>query len=391
MQYDFVLAGGGMAGLSLACALVTGPYPNASILIVDPETKGENDRTWSFWTNNEVPFTTIPDPNEIISASWPQCRVVSHGWDRTIDMGEYRYCMIRGADFYDKVLSILESAPGVVFERAMVESIRDEDDGAVIVTDRGERSGRWVFDSRFDPAEYERRSGPHHYLKQHFTGWTIETSRPVFDPATASLFDFRTPQHGEMRFIYVLPFSPSRALVEYTLFSAEVLEREEYAQAIERYLSDVLEVEPAEYRVIDRESGLIPMTDEPVERREGRHVLAIGTRGGTVKPSTGYAFYRTQCDTAAIVDSLVRTGHPFDIPRPSRMRALDTMLLQVMYRQGELSERVFTDLFRKNPLDRLLRFLDERTTLPETLAVMASVPLFPFIRALVRTQILGKV
>ena len=389
-EYDFIMAGGGMAGLSLAHELVTGPYPNASILLVDPETKGENDRTWSFWTGDQDPLPTLGGGASIVSQAWSQLRFASHEWEHTFDMGDYRYCMVRGADFYDQVLATLEDARGVTFQRSVVQEIRNHEEYADVVTDAGTFRGRWVFDSRFDPAEYEQRTGPHHYLKQHFVGWTIETPGAAFDPEVLTLFDFRTPQHAQMRFIYILPFSPTRALVEYTLFSAELLEREEYTRAIEAYLRDVYGL--TDYRVVERENGVIPMTDEPAPRVEGARTLAVGTRGGRVKASTGYAFRRTQLDTAAIVESLVQHGHPFDLPEaPGRFRALDTMLLQVMYRRGELSEKVFTYLFRRNPLSRMLRFLDEEVSVPEMLAVMATVPLGPFLRAFWRTQILGKV
>lgn len=387
-DYDFIMAGGGMAGLSLAYALVTGPFPDASILLVDPEKKGENDRTWCYWSREAERF------DGIVAHSWPRLRFATDGWINDFDLGEYRYSMVRGSDFYDTVLDVLEERPGVEFERGRVLGIEDADGAAEVRTETRTVRGRWVFDSRFEPEEYERRSeeraGSHHYLKQHFVGWTIETSRPVFDTDTATLFDFRTPQHGEMRFVYVLPFSERRALVEYTLFSADLLETEEYTRAIEAYLADVLGVR--DYRVVEREQGVIPMTDEPVERREGERTLAIGTRGGRVKASTGYAFRSTQRDASAIVDSLARRGHPFDLPRtPPRFRALDTTLLQVMYRRGELSEPAFTSMFRKNPIDRMLRFLDEEVSLAETIAIMTTVPIGPFLAAFAKTQLLGKV
>jgi lycopene beta-cyclase len=44
-HYDFILAGGGLAGLSLACHLANSPLRDRSILIVDPDTKERNDRT----------------------------------------------------------------------------------------------------------------------------------------------------------------------------------------------------------------------------------------------------------------------------------------------------------------------------------------------------------
>lgn len=383
-DYDYVMAGGGMAGLSLAHAIVTGPDPQARILIADPETKGDNDRTWCFWAREEGPF------EEIVSSRWPRLRFAAHDWMRDFDLGDYEYRMIRGADFYRATLDALEAAPRVEFLREAVTTISDTCEGVEVGTDGGRFSARFAFDSRFDPAEYEQRSGPHHYLKQHFLGWTVETSDDRFDPQIATLFDFRTPQHGEMRFVYVLPFSPRRALVEYTLFSADLLSDEEYVTGLESYLRDVLGLR--DYRVVERERGVIPMTDEPVRRRQGAHTLAIGTRGGTVKASTGYAFARTQRDTAAIVGSIERHGHPFSLPRlPRRFRALDTTLLQVMYRRGELSEAAFTAMFRNNPIERMLRFLDERSTVRQTLAIMASVPIGPFLRAFVRTQLLGKV
>ena len=377
-----------MAGLSLAYALVTGPYPDASILIVDPETKGENDRTWCYWSREDERF----DP--IAAHRWPRLRFATDGWINDFDLGEYRYSMVRGADFYEAVLDVLEARENVEFERGRVLTIEDAGELVEVETETRTARGRWAFDSRFEPEEYERRSeeraGQHHYLKQHFVGWTIETDHPVFETDLATLFDFRTPQHDEMRFVYVLPFSERRALVEYTLFSAELLETEEYTRAIEAYLADVLAVEG--YRVVEREQGVIPMTDEPVDRREGKRTLAIGTRGGLVKASTGYAFRRTQHDTSAIVSSLERRGHPFDLPRtPRRFAALDTTLLQIMYRRGELSEPAFTSMFRRNPIARMFRFLDEEASFAETIAIMTTVPIGPFLAAFARTQILGKV
>lgn len=373
-----------MAGLSLAYAMVEGPFADRSILVVDPEEKGENDRTWCYWTKSRDPIASS------VSRTWKRLRFASSSWSHDFDLGEYRYSMVRGDDFYRVVLDRLEAHPTVEFERGRVLEIDAANETAEVVTDRRTVRGKWVFDSRFDPADYEHRTGPHHYLKQHFVGWTIEAADPVFDPDTPTLFDFRTPQHGAMRFLYVLPLSRHRALVEYTLFSAELLPEEAYARSIEAYLTHVLGLR--EYRVIDRERGVIPMTDRPVARREDARTLAIGTRGGLVKPSTGYAFLRTQHDTRRIIDSLARHGHPFDLPKTSRrFRALDTLLLQVMHRRGELSERVFTALFRRNPIERLLQFLDEEASLAQTIAVMTTVPPLPFLGAFWRTAIRNRI
>jgi lycopene beta-cyclase len=48
-DYDFILSGGGLAGLSLAYHLINSPLRDRSILIVDKDAKQQNDRTWCFW------------------------------------------------------------------------------------------------------------------------------------------------------------------------------------------------------------------------------------------------------------------------------------------------------------------------------------------------------
>jgi len=157
---------------------------------------------------------------------------------------------------------------------------------------------------------------------------------------------------------------------------------------VERYIDDV--IAPGAYRVVDREHGVIPMTDEPQPRRLGNRVMAIGTKGGRVKASTGYAFRRIQQDSQRIAESLEVHGHPWDVPRQSPWTAtLDTLLLQIMYRRGGLSEEVFSRLFSRNPVGRLFRFLDEETAPVETIKLMATVPWGPSIAAWFRTKILG--
>ena len=134
------------------------------------------------------------------------------------------------------------------------------------------------------------------------------------------------------------------------------------------------------------------MTDRPFNRRAGQHILAIGTKGGLVKPSSGYAFLRMQKDAAAIVNSLLTHGHPFDVPRsPWRYRLFDSIMLQVMYRQGHLMDRIFTNLFRNNSIHHIFRFLDETASFPENLRLLASLPPTPFIKALIRLKLLRKV
>jgi lycopene beta-cyclase len=171
--------------------------------------------------------------------------------------------------------------------------------------------------------------------------------------------------------------------VEYTLFSINLLKPEAYFQAAEAYLRDQLGVNT--YRVVEEEVGIIPMTSQPVRRRLGNRILAIGTRGGRVKPSTGYAFHRIQRDSQAIVSSLLRYGHPFEVAsNPRRFLFYDALLLDVLARSDPKIREIFTDMFSRNPIDRVFRFVDETTSLLEDGLILATLPPVPFLYAFVR-------
>ena len=73
MLYDYIIAGGGLAGLSLACHMVRTSLRDRSILIVDRDPKKQNDRTWGFWTHKPTGF------DEIVHRSWSQMLVVDEG------------------------------------------------------------------------------------------------------------------------------------------------------------------------------------------------------------------------------------------------------------------------------------------------------------------------
>ena len=74
-------------------------------------------------------------------------------------------------------------------------------------------------------------------LVQHFQGVHVTAAQPCFDPQVATLMDFRVDQSRGVHFIYMLPFSPTHALVESTLFSPQPCEAAFYQTAISDYLA----------------------------------------------------------------------------------------------------------------------------------------------------------
>jgi len=171
-------------------------------------------------------------------------------------------------------------------------------------------------------------------------------------------------------------------LVEYTLFSNEVLPTAEYEAALREYLSNTLGVK--QFKIEAVEIGAIPMTDHPLPSRAAEHIINLGTRAGRAKPSTGYAFRRIQAHTQRLVAALATIGAPpkdltGDQPQ---FHLFDTLLLDIMQRQGERTRNIFTELFQRNPLERILAFLDERTSWLDNLRIMNSVTPWPFLRSI---------
>lgn len=375
--FDYAIFGGGASGLSLALAVLNSPLKDRSIVLIEKEAKDSNDRTWCYWTDQPSPY----DP--IRHAVWDEVRFVSEGIEKRIPLQAYRYQMLRGIDFYRYARSVLAGAPNVEIIQAEVGEVEEREEGVEFKLGEQQFRARWAFDSRFDPRQLPLDPSRQLMIQQHFEGWKVETEKPSFNPCRATLFDLRTSQQGGLTFFYILPFSERQALVEYTVFSCSLLEQEAYQAALQEYLDRSLG--EVSYRVLDRESGVIPMTDYAFPRRLGKHRLAIGTRGGRVKPSSGYAFSRIQADSQAIVQSLLAQGNPFALPREqARRRFYDSLLLRILAYEPEKGKPIFEKMFTRNPIRRIFRFLDESSTLLEDILLIASLPPWPFLRALAR-------
>jgi lycopene beta-cyclase len=208
-----------------------------------------------------------------------------------------------------------------------------------------------------------------------------------------TLFDFRVEQKGECRFAYILPFSARKALIEFTIFSDNLLPRDEYEFYLRKYISEILRIE--NYKILETEAGVIPMSDEPHEQNPAAKIIRIGTAGGYVKPSTGYSFQRTQRRLREIVEKLQITNYELRIAENQKSKIknqkwkeyLDSALLNVLLTKKHPAADVFTRLFSRNEPAQILKFLDEDTSFKDDLRVMRSVPLSPFAKAALRIAV----
>jgi len=342
------------------------------ILLIDKAPRRGNDRTWCFWEKEPGFFEPI------VYRRWKSLQFYGSGFSRTLDTAPYEYKMIRGIDFYTHCFAEIERHHNVDIAYGNVDAVAAVPGGALVTLNGETTRAGYVFNSiLFEKPPAGKRQ---HHLLQHFKGRIIETAGPVFDSGTATLMDFRVEQDAGASFVYIMPFSTSRALVEYTVFSAETLPPEMYNKALNDYIHRFLRLDT--YSIIEEETGVIPMTNYAFPLYKG-HIINIGTAGGQTRGSSGYTFRFIQKRVEAIVQALVTTGKPFTGGGLLSKKAsfYDSVLLHILA-GGKLSgEQVFSRLFSKNTAQAIFRFLDDESSLQNDLSVIATLPVLPFLGA----------
>jgi len=393
-RYDLVFLGGGCATLSLLTRLIeSGACADKRFLIIDPSDKKSNDRTWCFWEKGSGYF------EKLVHHEWGTLDFKQAEFSAGLEMGGYRYKMIRGIDFYEYCLCVLHASGQVDFlqdeitdwggEKTVSEGEIPDSRGEMLHLS-GKKTGKFgvktdlLFNSI--PPEMGKKQPGVVNLLQHFKGVIVESGQFNFDPNRATLMDFRVSQAEGTTFIYVLPLSKSRALVEYTLFTASLLTPEQYNQEIADYIKAFLGV--GDYNIVEEEFGIIPMTTQQFPWVTNG-AFNIGTAGGQTKGSSGYTFQFIQKRSAQIAALLQNSSDwsqlksmLIQLPCDAhRFQFYDRVLLQVLASNFCPGDKVFATLFEKNPAHRVFQFLDNETSLLQELQIISSLPTWPFLKA----------
>ena len=361
--FDFIICGAGASGLLLLKAIREDSFFNEkSILIIEKEIKNVNDRTWSYWESPNGSFDSI------LSKKWSKANFCSEDFDSDFDLNPYQYKMLRSAGFYQSIRNKYSKLKNTIFLHAEVKNIDSKSIMTEVITSEGKFQSKKVFNSLFDPKPMINQK-KYPVLQQHFVGWFIKTKKPSFDSSKVFFMDFNIPQVQETRFIYVLPIDKHNALVEYTLFSENLLHFDDYETGIKAYLDSK---GITEFEIEEKEQGNIPMTCFPFEKLNYRSLLHIGTAGGWTKASTGYTFMNTRRNIERLIPFLKTDAGLNTFTIKSRFRFYDLLFLDVLNRYNAHGSRLFTRMFKKNPPVRIFKFLDEKTNFIEELKIMAS-------------------
>ncbi|MEO0572496.1 MAG: lycopene cyclase family protein [Bacteroidota bacterium] len=372
--YDYIIIGAGASGLLLADALGSDSFfREKSILVLEKSNKTKNDRTWCFWEKGKGEF------DDIIYKKWPKIHFAGEHLNINPKIAPYNYKMLRGIDFYESYFNKLETYSNITVKKDEVKDLKEGVNFVSVLGEKDTYQGLQIFDSRFDYKKL-RNESRYPVLQQHFLGWFIKTDRSVFDEETASFMDFSIPQKGNTRFMYVLPLSSSEALVEYTLFSENVLQKEEYEQAIRDYILNNIDIE--QYEITEVEQGNIPMTCHDFAQENTDRILKIGIAGGWAKASTGYTFYSSVRKVKMLVGHLKNKRQLTTFGKKGRFWLYDLLLLDILHKNNHLGRSIFESLFKERKPQLIFKFLDEDTRFLEEIYIMASPKPWPFVKAL---------
>jgi len=371
-HYHYIFTGSGLSALMTVKEMIlSGKFQDKTILLLDENPKKTNDRTWCFWDSHSI----FP---ELESTKWNSAWYKNDAFERKLDLNPYQYKMIKGLDFYNHIFDLISKQENIHFINQKVLDFEELGNHCIIKTATENYTCNKIFNSIFNPNLVQSQT-KYPLLHQHFVGWFIKSKEEVFEKETATFMDFSIEQRGNTRFMYVLPTSSTEALLEYTLFSKELLPKSEYEDEIQKYIQ---KLGITEYEIVEKEQGNIPMTCYPFWENNTKNILHIGSAGGWTKASTGYTFKNTTKKAKNLVSFLEGNSDFRKFQKRDKFWFYDLLLLDILDQKNHLGSIIFSSMFQKGKTSVIFKFLDEETTLLEDLQVIWKCPKMFFVKAL---------
>ena len=363
---ELIILGGGCAGLSLA-ARIAEQQPDFPMIIVEPRTQYDEDRTWCGW---RVAPHFFSDCVVTHSATW---RVVAPHLSLELHSDAYPYEVIRSNLVYEKAMRLICASTGArMLAGAEAVTVSEQKDFITV----GLADGRclrssWVVDTRPVIRELGKP-----WLWQNFVGYVVSgTGSSMIADGIPTLMEFQHSSDAVAQFLYTIPFEDGSVLFECTRFSSVYGEAQLLEDELRRWIRERF---GDQWSVQRREAGSLPMAP-PLSTPQTR-VIHAGTRGGSMRISTGYAFHRIQRWADACTASVLRSGVPVPPQGNYLLDAMDELFLRVLQDPSVSAGDLFANLFASCPTDRLIRFLSGVPRGTDLWPVVRGLPWGRFIR-----------
>ncbi len=350
-EFDYIILGGGCAGLSLAYELdIHQKLNDKTLAIVEPRKEYKRDKTWSFWKVSPHNF------EDCVRKSWKEFSIKTTSDSKVIKCDNFPYQSVDSGLFYKKINDSLAKNKNIKFFNDIKE----------LKTDNA-----FVFNSV--PSLQDNKSN----LWQHFHGIEIETDKDFFDDSTVDLMDFDCDQRNNVHFFYVLPFSKNKAMIETTWLSKEDKSLKDYDSQMKNYIN---RLGLKNYKISFKEEGAIPLF-HPLNEKE-KNKINIGTAGGMTRLSTGYTFLNIQEHSKYIRMNIenIQSAKKYDIGK--KYQFLDKVFLRVLEKHPEKMPSIFSNMFSSSS-DTIIKFLSNKSNLLQDISIILKMPKWIFIKSLI--------
>ena len=351
-EFDYIIIGGGCAGLSLAYELeIHKKLNDKTLAIIEPRQEYKKDKTWSFWKVMPHNF------DDCVKKNWENFSINIPGKTNYLECKNYPYQSIDSGLFYKKINNRLKENKNISFFKNISEI---------------NTKNSFIFNS---VPEIKKN---HLNLWQHFCGVEIETKKNSFDDEIFNLMDFDCEQRESVHFFYTLPYSKNRALIETTWLSKmNDNSQKDYDNQIKEYVEDHLKIK--DYEITYKEKGAIPLFYPSYKKEKNK--INIGTAGGMTRLSTGYTFLNIQEHSKYLRENIENIYNLKRFEISKKYQFLDDIFLRVLNKNPEKMSNIFFRMFNTSP-KTVIKFLSNKSNFYEDFKIILQMPKLTFIKAI---------
>lgn len=376
-DFDIIIVGGGLSGC-LAAWLLKQRRPGLNLRLIERDATLGGNHTWSFF-ESDLTAAERDAIATLVTSSWPGYRVRFPGYQRELTTG---YRSIASAHFHSVIAAALGSDAILGSEVTAVAADH------VTLASGATLRAPCVIDAR--------GAQPSPFLAlgfQKFLGLELRLASP-HQQRLPVIMDATVPQDNGYRFVYTLPLSDDRILIEDTYYSDDA-----------SLSMDALRTRIADYartqgwtiaEIVRTEHGVLPI----ILAGDMERYLALQTGGAPriglaaafFHPTTGYSLpdalrVAMLLTDHAAVGALTSAGVGALLAAHAkaiwRERAYFRLLNRMMFRAGRPQQR-YTILQRFYRLDAALvqRFYAARLTWADRLRIVIGKPPVPLLSAI---------
>ena len=399
-EFDYIIIGGGCAGLSLAYELeIHNKLKDKTLAIIEPRLEYKKDKSWSFWKTTDHNF------EDCVKKSWNSFNVKNrYGKKINHYSKEYPYQAIDSGLFYKKILNTLKKNNNINFFKN-INNIN--------------LNKSFVFNSVPNVTKF---SDDKKNYWQHFLGLEIETKKEInkyekynsdndYNIDKFTLMDFETINNVGRKsklinFMYVLPIDENKLFLETTWvskggipedgfnhapYSYQILEQlrrwsiiDNPFEGSDKEVNDrinklMLGKESNEFKIKYKEHGAIPLFHPKYKKMKNQ--INIGSAGGMTRLSTGYTFLNIQEHSKYIRKNIDNINKTKIFKQNKKYEFLDKIFMKVVDKHPEKMPKVFFKMFNASS-STIIKFLSSKSNILEDLNIISKMPKWIFIKAL---------